>query len=155
MEPLRFLGTDLGDGVPCPGWYVSTVSTACWRRSKRDNRMIYVVHALECVASPFDRVCDFFVLEGATQQGLAYSRRRLVELYRACGLSPRIGDEIRPGELAGRRLEIKVDHELWKGKTQLRVVGHRPLLQGHDDEDGEEQLSLFPSPPDRLEGSHA
>jgi len=84
MEPLRFLDTDVdGDGVPPPGWYPSTVVTACWRRSKRDNRMIYVVLALDCVPPPLDGVRDFFALEGISPQGLAYSRRRLVELYKA------------------------------------------------------------------------
>jgi hypothetical protein len=125
MEPLRFLDTDVG-GPPAPGWYQGGVTTACWRQSSRNNRMVYLALVLEGVSAPFDRVVDFFVLEGATPHGIACSRRRLVELFRACGLSPRAGDEIRPGDLLKLKVEVKIAHEVWKGSTRLQVVAYRP-----------------------------
>lgn len=125
MEPLRFLVTDVG-GPPAPGWYVGTVMTADWRRSAHENRMVHVVLALEGVQSPYNRVADYFVLEGATPRGIAYSRKRLVALFHASGLAPQPGDEIQPGALAGVSVEVKVVHELWKNAVRLQIVGYRP-----------------------------
>ena len=137
MEPLRFLAADIG-GPPRPGWYAGTVMTAGWRQSAHDNRMVHVVLSLEGVLPPFERIADYFVLEGATPRGRAYSRKRLVALFHAGGLWPQPGDEIRPEALAGLSIEVKVVHELWKDTPRLQVVGYRPhqaqsLLLGEDD----------------------
>lgn len=137
MEPLRFRDTDVG-GLPAPGWYVSRIATASWRQSARGNRMAYLVHALENVSPPFHRISDCFVLEGVSPQGQAYARQRLVTVFRACRLDPHSGDEIRPGDLSGFLVEVKVAHESWKGETQLKVVGYRPhqkLPDGSTDRD--------------------
>jgi hypothetical protein len=136
MEPLRFLDTDVG-GPPAPGWHTGFVTTACWRRSSRNNRMLYVVLNLDGVSAPYGCVSDYFVLEGATPRGIACSRRRLVELFRACGLSPQAGDEIRPADLLNSRIEVKIVHELWNGRTRLQVVAYRspktlPAKQGDE-----------------------
>lgn len=125
MEPLRFLDSDVG-GPPAPGWYTGSVTTVCWRQSSVNNRMVYLVLVLDGVSAPFDRISDYFVLEGATPRGIACSRRRVVELFRACGLAPRAGDEIRPDDLLKRRIEVKIVHEVWKGSTRLQVVAYRP-----------------------------
>lgn len=125
MEPLRFLETDVNDRPP-PGWYPGTIATACWRKSSVNNHMVYLVVALDSVGAPHDRISDYFVLEGVTPRGIACSRRRLVELFRACGLSPSAGDEIRPGDLLNRRIEVKIVHEIWKGSTRLQIVAYRP-----------------------------
>lgn len=124
MEPLRFLAADIG-GPPVPGWYAGTVSTADWRQSAHDNRMVHVVLALDGVLPPFDRVADYFVLEGATPRGRAYSRKRLVALFHAGDLWPRPGDEIRTEALVGLSIEVKVVHELWKDTLRLQIVGYR------------------------------
>lgn len=129
MDPLHFLPADVQDR-PSPGWYTATIATANWRRSSRGNRMVYLVHALEGVSPPFDRISDCFVLEGASAVGLSYARKRLVEAYRACGLSPQAGAAIHPADLGGHRLEVEVAHESWKGKTRLKATGYRPLATG-------------------------
>ena len=89
--------------------------------------MVHVVHALEGVPAGYDRVSEYFVLEGASARGLAFSRRRLVELYRACGLTPSPGEEIVPSKLQGTRLKVEVEHEEWRCELRLRVVAHLPL----------------------------
>lgn len=129
VEPLRFLDTDVTT-LPAPGWYGATIETACWRQSQQNNRMVYVSLVLEELSPPFDRVADYFVLEGVTPRGIGCSRRRLVELFRACGLAPRAGEEIRPGDLVGCEVIIEVTHEVWNGRTRLRVVGYRLLGAG-------------------------
>lgn len=129
MEPLRFLDTDITT-LPAPGWYGATIETACWRRSQRNNRMVYVSLVLEEFSPPFDRVNDYFALEGITPRGIGYSRRRLVELFRACGLSPQTGQEIRPADLVGAEVVVEVAHEVWQGRTRLTVVQYRPLGAG-------------------------
>lgn len=139
METLRFLATDIG-GPPAPGWYASTVTTAGWRQSAHDNRMVHVVLALEGVLPPFERVADYFVLEGAAPRGRAYSRKRLVALFHAGGLWPQPGDEIRPEALVCLTIEVKVVHELWKNTLRLRIVGYRPRQTQkplRDEDDGE------------------
>jgi len=126
MPSTQFADSDLCDEVPSPGIYASTITTARLRSSQSGNAMVHVVHALEGVRPGYDRVAEYFVLEGASARGLALSRRRLVELYRACGLRPRAGEEIAPGALQGARLRVKVEHEQWRGEPRLRVVGHQP-----------------------------
>jgi hypothetical protein len=127
MEATQFLDSDLCEEVPPPGLYVSTITTARQRSSQSGNAMIHVVHALEGVPPAYDRVPEYFVLEGASERGLALSRRRLVELFRACGFTPRSGEDIAPGGLQGLRLRVKVEHEQWRGEVHLRVVAHLPL----------------------------
>lgn len=122
-----FEESDLSDALPAPGVYAGTVTTARLRRSSSGNRMVHVVHTLDGVAAGHDRVAEYFVLEGASARGLQVARRRLVDLYRACGHEPEAGEEISPEDLLGARLEVKVEHETWRGEIRLRVVGHRPL----------------------------
>lgn len=143
MEALRFLEMDVNDRPP-PGWHAGTVATACWRESSHNNRMVYMVVVLDGVGSPYDRISDYFVLEGVTARGIACSRRRLVTVFRAGGLLPGAGDEIRPGVLEGLKIEVKLAHELWKGKTRIQITGYRPpqVLSGPDgDEAGEDAVS--------------
>ena len=129
MEATQFLDADLSEEVPTPGIYVSTITTARLRSSQSGNAMVHVVHALEGVVPAYDRVSEYFVLEGASARGLALSRRRLVELFRACGLVPRPGEDIAPAGLQGARLRVKVEHEQWRGELHLRVVAHLPLSE--------------------------
>jgi hypothetical protein len=107
--------------------------------------MVYLVVALDGVGSPYDRVSDYFVLEGVTPRGIACSRRRLVTLFRAAGLAPQAGDEIRPALLEGLEIEVKLAHEIWKGEIRLRITGYRPLAQelpapGDDEGTGEDAV---------------
>lgn len=126
QHPLHFEETDVG-GPPAPGWYTGTITTACWRSSSRNNRMVYLVVTLDSVAAPYGHISDYFVLEGVTPRGIACSRRRLVSVFHAGGLHPRAGEEIQPGVLEGHSVEIKLAHELWKGKVRLQVTGYRAL----------------------------
>jgi hypothetical protein len=130
MDATQFADSDLAEELPAPGHYAATISTARLRSSQGGNSMVHVVYALEGVAAAYDRVSEYFVLEGASARGLALSRRRLVELFRACGLAPQPGEEIAPGRLAGARLRVKVEHEQWRGELHLRVVGHQPPADG-------------------------
>jgi len=121
-----FEEADLSDALPAPGYYASTVTGARLRRSSSGNRMVHVVYALEGVAPGHDRVAEYFMVEGASPRGLQVAHRRLVDLYRACGREPCAGQEIAPEDLVGARLEVKVEHETWRGETRLRVLAHRP-----------------------------
>lgn len=120
-----FEAADLRDELPKPGFYPSAVTTARFRRSEAGNDMVQVVYALEGSMPGHDRVSEYFILSGGTPHGRALSRRRLVELYRACGFVPREGVPIQPADLLGARLEVRVEHELWQGRSRLRVVSHR------------------------------
>lgn len=146
MEPLRFLDTDVG-GPPPPGWYGGTIATACWRESARNNRMVYLVVALDDVGPPYDRISDYFVLEGSVSpRGIACSRRRLVTVFRAGGLFPRAAEVIRPSCLEGLRIEVKLAHELYNGKVRLQITDYRPLTaSGRFEEDETLDDSLTPS----------
>jgi len=127
MPITQFHESDLADEVPAAGIYASTISSAGLRSSRGGNAMVQVVHALEGVAPAYERLSEYFVLEGASARGLALSRRRLVELFRACGKAPAAGEEIRPRALLGARLRVRVEHEQWREELHLRVVAHLPL----------------------------
>lgn len=148
MEPLRFLDVDVG-APPAPGWYAGTITTACWRQSSHHNRMVYLVVGLDNVGSPYDRISDYFVLEGVSPRGIACSRRRLVTVFRAGGLFPRAGDEIRPDVLEGLKVEVKLAHELWKDKVRLQITEYRPAVVPYasgSDDDGAGETAVWPPP---------
>ena len=127
MDLACFDPSDLGDQLPAPGTYDGTVVSARLRRSARGHRMVAVTFALDSVAPGRDRVSDYFVLEGATARGVAVARWRLVALYRACGLAPAGGAEIRPAVLVGARLAVTLEHEYRDGRTWVRVAGYRAV----------------------------
>jgi hypothetical protein len=99
--------------------------------------MLHVVHALEGVEPAYQLVPDYFVLEGenVSPSGILLSRRRLVQLYHACRIFPKEGDEISPGQLCGIRLQVRIEHEEWRGRPQLRVAAYRPLEEFPDSEE--------------------
>jgi hypothetical protein len=122
---LFFVSDDLDEELLPAGFYPSSIAQSRLRRSASGNRMIHVVHALEGVAPRHARLADYFVLDGASDYVLALTRRRLVQLYRAAGLSPRTGAPIDPTVLLGSRVDVRVEHDLWRGQPRLRVVEYR------------------------------
>lgn len=130
MHPARFEAGDLRDELPTPGFYASEVINARFKKSEAGNAMLQVVHAIKGGTPGHDRVSEYFILAGGSPRGRALSRRRLVELYRACGLEPREGEPIEPADLLEARLEVRIEHELWQGRPRLRVAGHRPANSG-------------------------
>ena len=125
-SPAVFHPEDLCQILPAPGYYSATVTNARFRHSSRGNRMLHIVHSLQGVSAAYQCLADYFVLEGVSPQGLFLARRRLVELYRACGFLPEEGQEIRPSHLLEARLQVKVEHEFWNSRPRLRIVGYYP-----------------------------
>lgn len=126
MSDLTFEHDDLDENLLPAGFYPSTITRARVRTSAGGNQMIHVVHALEGVAPSLARLADYFVLEGASAHVLALTRRRLVQLYRAASLEPIAGAAIDPGDLVGAELDVRVEHDRWRGRPRLRVVEYRP-----------------------------
>ena len=122
-----FEPSDITDELPAAGYYEGTIRGARWRRSERGTRMIQVVYALSGVTPACGCVAEYFVLEGASERGAAMARRRLVSVYRACGLEPQAGDAISLTPLVGRELLVRIEHDEYNGRPRLRVVGHREL----------------------------
>jgi len=131
MKPknTQFQLQDFSDQPPEPGYYNSTISSACFRQSSKGNRMLQIVHSLEDVDCSHQMLADYFVIEGerVSPTGILLARRRLVQLYRACRLFPQDGDTIDPSQLLHARLQVRVDHEDWQNQMRLRVVAYRPL----------------------------
>jgi hypothetical protein len=125
MNRICFEHDDLTDELPAPGWYAGAIKSARFRHSSKGNRMLQVVHQLEGVSAASAHVTDYFVLEGTSERGVITARRRLVNLYRACGLDPREGAEICPGDLCRARLGIRVEHDEWGSQRRLRSVAYR------------------------------
>lgn len=127
---------DLFDEPPEPGYYPGCIERARFRESANHNRMLQVVHSLEGVVTTYQAVSDYFVLEGehVSAAGILLARRRLVELFHACGIFPAEGDEIIPADLLNARLEVRVAHEQWEGRPRLRVVGYRSMQSLDSDE---------------------
>jgi hypothetical protein len=126
MSVTHFEQVDLDDDLPDPGLYCCTVAKAQVSKSSNGNRMVRVVYELAGVPTGREHVTEYFVLEGDRARGVAWARRRLVQLYWACGLGPRAGDLISPAALVGAELQVQVEHECWQGRDRLRVVNHRP-----------------------------
>lgn len=124
-ETLRFEPDDFAADLPTPGFYRASVETASYGRSSQGNDMIRVAYVLESVAHGHERVTEYFVIAGGSARGCAVARRRLLELFRACGLEPQPGAEVSPADLLGHRLEVRVAHDEWDGRPRLRVTGYR------------------------------
>ena len=122
-----FHETDFNDLLPPEGLYASVIDRARFRTSSSGNLTLQVIYQLSDAPAGYDTVADYFVLAGSSERGLAVSRRRLIELYRACGIYPRHGDLIRPEDLRGLKLQIRLGHESYEGEMRLRVLGYRAM----------------------------
>ncbi len=120
-----FQQNELSHKLPDPGYYHSDIKSAGFRNSTSGNRMLQLLHRLDGVGPAHELVADYFVLEGGSPQGLLMARRRLVQLYRACGLEPKQGDEIAPKDLVEARVQVRVAHDEWENQPRLRVVAYR------------------------------
>lgn len=120
----HFHAEDLGDDLPQPGDYLCTITRADLRQSASGNPMVLVVHTLDDVPPGRDRVPDYFVLANANPAAARFARRRLVQLFRACRIEPRPGEEIRPDLLLHARLTVRVDHDTWNDQLRLRAVAY-------------------------------
>ena len=124
---LNFEEGDFDGLLPAEGYYEAVVGRARFHTSQEGNTTLQVTCEIMGVTAGYDTVADYFVLSGSSERGRAVSRRRLIELYRACGFSPKKGDPIQPGDLAGSRLEVRLGHETYEGAPRLRVLGYRAL----------------------------
>ena len=123
--PIRFRIEDFSHVLPAPGCYPATITAARFRHSSRGNRMLCLRLRLDGVHPVFSVLADYFVLEGASSLGLSVARRRLVQLYHACGFYPEEGDEVLPSHLVDMRVELTVDHVEWQNQMRLRVLAYR------------------------------
>ena len=128
MSRFRFDADDLRLDLPVPGWYPAHVQHARFRRSPSNNRMLEVVYAVVEVDPAYARLGEYFVLEGGSAFGLSRTRRRLVELYRACGIDPKPDDEISPSALIGKTIEVELGLDQWRGQPRVAVLSHRRQL---------------------------
>ena len=122
---LQFEPGDLADGLPEEGFHQAVIAAARLRTSESGNPTVQVIYRLPQSAPGAPSVVEYFVVDGATPGALAISRRRLVALYRACGLEPRSGDRIEPHNLVDSQLEIRIGHERFAGTLRPRVLGYR------------------------------
>jgi hypothetical protein len=139
MSKLCFAAVDLRRDLPAPGWYPARIQGGRLRRSAAGNRMLEVSYRLLEVEGWQGGLCEYFVLEGGSQFGLARSWRRLIGLYRAAGCEPATGAEVGARDLAGRKVEIAIEHDQWQGEPRLKVAGHRPAVEGEEAEAWESQ----------------
>lgn len=121
---LHFVDEDFDGTLPAEGYYTAVIERARFYTSRQGNTTLQVVCEIVGID---DTVADYFVLSGASERGRAVSRRRLIELYRACALNPHPGDPIRPEDLRGCRVEVELGHDTYEGRQRLRVLGYRTL----------------------------
>ena len=124
-DRLFFQPEDLSAVLPAPGCYRATITAARFRTSSRGNRMLHFALRLHGVSPAYQHLPDYFVLEGGSPEGRSVARRRLVQLYYACGLHPEDGDEILPSQLIDASLEVKLDHVEWANQIRLRVLAYQ------------------------------
>ncbi len=118
---------DLADDLPPAGYYSSIILDAQLRHSAHGNLMLQVIHfLLHDVPPHLQRLPDYFALEGPNKRAVALARRRIVQLFRTCGLDPVEGETISTVHLIDARLDVKVIPDTWNGKPCLRPVDYRP-----------------------------
>jgi len=122
---LHFEESDFEISPLREGYHEAVIDRARFRTSRQGNLTLQVVSQIEAAPAGSDTVVDYFVLSGSSERARAVSRRRLIELYRACGLQPKTGDPLRPQDLVASRLEIRLGHEIYDGETRPRVLGYR------------------------------
>ena len=122
-----FEAEDLCEELPPPGFYSARISTARFRTSAAGNPTFQVVYAVDDVPRRFERIAEYFVLEGEHRYAIVRARRALVDLYRACGRSPSAGAPIAPLDLLGAKLDVQLEHDHHDGRPRLRVAGHHRL----------------------------
>jgi hypothetical protein len=111
--------------IPEGGDYAALVHSVKERISERGNATIHVVYELSGVDPAWEWVSEYFVIAGLNARAVAIGQRRLLLLCRACGVEPCEGDEVDLGQLVGRRLELRLGHELFEQRKRLRVLAHR------------------------------
>ena len=123
---LQFEDQDFDGALPPEGYYAAVIERARFHTSRSGNTTLQVVCEIGGVD---DRVADYFVLSGASERGRAVSRRRLIELYHACGFSPKSGDPIRP--------EIRYrDHSRFRALGKISNQVRTPIaISCHTDAD--------------------
>ena len=124
-DPIVRFDREIEALIPNEGDYAAFVHSVKQRTSERGNATIQVVYEVLDVDPAWDRVSEYFVVSSPNSRALAISRRRLLSLCRACGLSPREGDEVNLAQLVGVGLEIRLGHESFEQAKRLRVLGHR------------------------------
>jgi hypothetical protein len=102
---LHFVDEDFDGTLPPEGFYAAVIERARFYTSRRGNTTLRVTCGIEGIN---DDIADYFVLSGASERGRVVSRRRLIDLYRACGFDPQPGDSIRPEDLSGCRVEVEL-----------------------------------------------
>lgn len=135
----HFRFQDFSENLPDPGYYPCIIHTARFCTSTNGNSMLQVAFCLHTVASIHRIVLDHFVFDGprVSPAGILRSRFRLLELYHACGLQPMDEDQIIPEQLLDAQLQVRVEHEVWQGRTVLRVTDYLPLsdAESHSSEE--------------------
>ena len=121
----HFEPSDLDDELPEEGFHEAVIDQARLRVSEHGNPTVQVIYHLIERPGGSRGVAEYFVIEGASPTALAISRRRLVALYRACGLMPEPGEAIDPADLVGSKLDIRIGHETYAGTQRPRVLGYR------------------------------
>jgi len=111
--------------IPRPGIYYCCISDVRFRTSAQGNNMLQVTFTLEDASESSLQVNDYFVLQEVSPLGIKTARRRLVQLYRACGIYPKDGDPIDPNILLNKILEITLDYDFWQGQHRCRIVAYR------------------------------
>ena len=121
--------------LPAAGWYPARIQCTRFRRSPKGNRMLQVVYAVAEVEPAFTRIAEYFVLEGTTHWGLIWTRRRLVDLFRAVGLDPQpdaeVSVSVSASQLRGKLLEVELGQDQYEDQPRLKVLGHRIALFEH------------------------
>jgi len=71
-------------------------------------------------------IADYFVTAGVSPNALAVARRRLLSLFRACGLDPSPDADTDLRQLDDRQVEVDVEVNT-AGGPQNRVLRYRKL----------------------------
>lgn len=122
---MRFTQEELFQGPIPSGTYPAEIRRAREAKSRGGHPMIVVWLQLGGQQGAGREVADYFVTAGVSPHALAVARRRLLSLFRACGLDPSPDEEADLLQLADHHVEVDVEVNTAGGGPQNRVLRYR------------------------------
>jgi hypothetical protein len=121
---VRFTQEELFQGPIPNGTYPAQIRSAHEAQSRGGHPMIVVWLKLDGQKGAGRNITDYFVTDGVSAHALAVARRRLLSLFRACGLDPAPDVEADLHQLEERRVEVDVEVNAGEG-PENRVLRYR------------------------------
>lgn len=129
---MRFTAEDLNCQVP-PGTYVARIVDAIEKKSRKSNPMVEVQIEIQHGDCTGEVLKDHFVTGGESRRAVQIGKRRLVRLFRICGVDVKPGRDANLSDLIGSHLAVEVIEDSYRNMPVPRVRFYRQIQPGDPD----------------------